>query len=137
MRGCFAYGLKPAIMRDPCKLRRPELHRNGFLRAVDLESLPDGSWVKTAGLAFVKQRRGTASGVVFIGVADETGDFRIFVAPDFFEQNRRVIQQAKFIGVEGPIQKEGPIIHVMARSLYELSSESYVGRLKVESHDFH
>jgi error-prone DNA polymerase len=54
-----------------------------------------------------------------------------------FEQNRRVIQQAKFIGVEGPIQKEGPIIHVMARSLYELSVETHAGRPKVTSHDFH
>jgi error-prone DNA polymerase len=121
----------------PMWFRRQELHRKGYLRAADLASCPDGAWVKTAGLAFVKQRPGTASGVVFIGVADETGDFRIFVAPDFFEQNRRVIQQAKFIGVEGPIQKEGPIIHVMARSLYELSIESPAGRLKVESHDFH
>jgi error-prone DNA polymerase len=121
----------------PMWFRRQELHRKGYLRAADLASCPDGAWVKTAGLAFVKQRPGTASGVVFIGVADETGDFRIFVAPDFFEQNRRVIQQAKFIGVEGPIQKEGPIIHVMARSLYELSVDSPAGRLKVESHDFH
>jgi len=91
---------------------------------VDLEDCPNGSWVKTAGLAFVKQPPGTASGVVFIGVADETGDFRIFVAPEFFERNRKVFQQAKFIGVEGPIQKEGPIIHVMARSLYELLADS-------------
>jgi error-prone DNA polymerase len=121
----------------PMWFRRQELHRKGYLRAVDLASRPDGAWVKMAGLAFVKQRPGTASGVVFIGVADETGDFRIFVAPDFFEQNRRVIQQAKFIGVEGPIQKEGPIIHVMARSLYELSVQTPAGRLKVESHDFH
>ena len=121
----------------PMWFRRNELRRKGYLRAVDLESRPDGSWVKTAGLAFAKQRPGTASGVVFIGMADETGEFRIFVAPDFFEQNRRVIQQAKFIGVEGPIQKEGPIIHVMARSLYELSVEGPAGRLQVASHDFH
>jgi len=121
----------------PMWFRRQQLHRKGYLRAADLATRPDGAWVKTAGLAFVKQRPGTASGVVFIGVADETGDFRIFVPPDFFEQNRRVIQQAKFIGVEGPIQKEGPIIHVMARSLYELLVDSPAGRLKVESHDFH
>ena len=121
----------------PMWFRRQELHRKGYLRAADLASRPDGAWVKAAGLAFVKQRPGTASGVVFIGVADETGDFRIFVGPDFFEQNRRVIQQAKFIGVEGPIQKEGPIIHVMARSLYELSHEGRTERLKVTSHDFH
>ena len=121
----------------PMWFRRHELRRKGYLRAVDLGSKPHGSWVKTAGLAFAKQRPGTASGVVFIGMADETGEFRIFVAPDFFEQNRRVIQRAKFIGVEGPLQKEGPIIHVMARSLYELSVESSAGHLKVESHDFH
>lgn len=48
-----------------------------------------------------------------------------------------MIQRAKFIGVEGPIQKEGPIIHVMARSIYELSAENQAGRLKVTSHDFH
>src|ERR1700749_3163206 len=102
--------------------RRKELEREGYLRATDLDRRPNGSWVKTAGLAFVKQRPGTASGVVFIGLGDETGDFRIFVAPDFFERNRRVIQQAKFIGVEGPIQKEGPIIHVMAPLLYLVKS---------------
>jgi error-prone DNA polymerase len=121
----------------PMWFRRKELQREGFLRATDLDHRPNGSWVKAAGLAFVKQRPGTASGVVFIGLGDETGDFRIFVAPDFFERNRRVIQRAKFIGVEGPIQKEGPIIHVMARSLYELSVTSSAGHLKVESHDFH
>lgn len=121
----------------PMWFRRKQLEREGYLRAMDLDRRPNGSWVKTAGLAFVKQRPGTASGVVFIGLGDETGDFRIFVAPDFFERNRRVIQQAKFIGVEGPIQKEGPIIHVMARSLYELSITSHAGQLKVESHDFH
>lgn len=121
----------------PMWFRRKELHREGYLRAADLDSRPDGAWVKAAGLAFVKQRPGTASGVVFIGVADETGDFRIFVAPDFFERNRRVIQKAKFIGVEGPIQKEGPIIHVMARSICELSVGSRAGDLKVTSHDFH
>src|ERR1700742_3524207 len=77
----------------PMWFRRKELHRKGFLRATDLEGRPNGSWVKAAGLAFVKQRPGTASGVVFIGVADETGDFRIFVAPDFFERNRNVIQR--------------------------------------------
>lgn len=121
----------------PMWFRRKQLEREGYLRAMDLDRRPNGSWVKTAGLVFVKQRPGTASGVVFIGLGDETGDFRIFVAPDFFERNRRVIQQAKFIGVEGPIQKEGPIIHVMARSLYELSVSGRAGHLKVESHDFH
>jgi error-prone DNA polymerase len=121
----------------PMWFRRRELRREGYLRAVDLADRPAGSWVKAAGLAFVKQRPGTASGVVFISVADETGDFNVFVAPDFFEQHRRVITKAKFIAVEGPIQKEGPIIHVMARSFQELSFEKQDGDLQVTSHDFH
>ncbi|HET9088305.1 MAG TPA: error-prone DNA polymerase [Acidobacteriaceae bacterium] len=121
----------------PMWFRRKELDRRGYLRAADLAKRRDGEYVRAAGLAIVKQRPGTASGVVFLSVSDETGVFNVFVAPDFFEQNRRAITRAKFIAVEGPLQKEGPIIHVMARSFEELSVESYAGRLKLTSHDFH
>jgi error-prone DNA polymerase len=121
----------------PMWFRRKELDRRGYLRAMDLAQRPHGAYVRTAGLAIVKQRPGTASGVVFLSVSDETGVFNVFVAPDFFEQNRRVITTAKFLAVEGPLQKEGPIIHVMAKSFQELSVESQAGRLQVTSHDFH
>jgi error-prone DNA polymerase len=121
----------------PMSFRRAELSRRGYLRAADLVQRPHGSYVRTAGLAIVKQRPGTASGVVFLSVADETGVFNVFVAPDFFEKNRRLITTAKFLAVEGPLQKEGPIIHVMAKSFKELSVESQAGRLQVTSHDFH
>jgi error-prone DNA polymerase len=121
----------------PMAFRRAELSRRGYLRAADLAQRAHGSYVRTAGLAIVKQRPGTASGVVFLSVADETGIFNVFVAPDFFEKNRRLITTAKFLAVEGPIQKEGPIIHVMAKSFKELSLESQAGRLQVTSHDFH
>jgi error-prone DNA polymerase len=121
----------------PMWFRRKELQRNGYLRAVDLADRPDGAYVKAAGLAIVKQRPGTASGVVFLSVADETGVFNVFVAPDFFERHRREITKAKFVAVEGALQKEGPVIHVMASSFRELSHESQAGRLQVTSHDFH
>jgi error-prone DNA polymerase len=117
----------------PMWFRRKELNRKGYLRAADLANRPDGSYVKTAGLAIVKQRPGTASGVVFLFVADETGIFNVFVTPDFFERHRREITKAKFIAVEGPLQRQGPVIHVMATSFHELSHES----LQVVSHDFH
>jgi error-prone DNA polymerase len=65
----------------PMWFRRKELQRKGYLRAADLANRPDGSYVKAAGLAIVKQRPGTASGVVFLSVADETGVFNVFVAP--------------------------------------------------------
>jgi error-prone DNA polymerase len=121
----------------PMWFRRKELDRRGYLRAADLAQRPHGAYVRTAGLAIVKQRPGTASGVVFLSVSDETGVFNVFVSPDFFERNRRVITTAKFLAVEGPLQKEGPIIHVMAQSFKELLIESQAGRLQVTSHDFH
>ncbi|MDE1161184.1 MAG: error-prone DNA polymerase [Acidobacteriaceae bacterium] len=121
----------------PMSFRRSGLKRKGYLRASDLAAHPHGAYVKTAGLAIVKQRPGTASGVVFLTVSDETGTFNVFIAPEFFEQHRRTITRARFIAVEGPLQKEGPIIHVMAKSLEELSTESSAGPLKVTSHDFH
>jgi error-prone DNA polymerase len=121
----------------PMALRRKELQAQGYLRAVDLADRLDGAYVRTAGLAIVKQRPGTASGVVFLSISDETGIFNVFVSPDFFEQNRLVITRAKFIAVEGPLQKEGPVIHVMARSFQELSFGDQAGHLQVTSHDFH
>ncbi|MBD5605149.1 MAG: error-prone DNA polymerase, partial [Candidatus Eremiobacteraeota bacterium] len=121
----------------PMRFRRRELQSKGYLRASDLAHHANGSYVKVAGLAIVKQRPGTASGVVFLSVADETGVFNVFVAPEFFERHRREITKAKFIAVEGPLQKQGPVIHVMASSFRELSQESKAGRLQVTSHDFH
>jgi error-prone DNA polymerase len=98
----------------PMWFRRQELHRRGYLRAADLANRADGSYVKTAGLAIVKQRPGTAAGVVFLSVSDETGVFNVFVGPQFFERHRLEVTKSKFVMVEGPIQREGPIIHVMA-----------------------
>jgi len=121
----------------PMSFRRRDLQAKGYLRAVDLANRPDGSYVKIAGLAIAKQRPGTASGVVFLSVSDETGVFNVFIATEFFEQHRREITKAKFIAVEGPLQKQGPVIHVMASSFRELSNESPAGRLQVTSHDFH
>lgn len=121
----------------PMWFRRQELQSQDYLRASDLKNRPHGSYVRTAGLAIAKQRPGTASGVVFLSVSDETGVFNVFISPEFFERHRHVITRAKFIAVEGPLQKEGPIIHVMASSFKELSIESDAGHLQVTSHDFH
>jgi error-prone DNA polymerase len=121
----------------PMWFRRGALQCRGYLRAADLTAKSDGVYVKAAGLANVKQRPGTASGVVFMTVSDETGMFNVFISPEFFERHRREITRAKFVAVEGPLQKEGPIVHVMASVFQELSFESQAGRLLVTSHDFH
>jgi error-prone DNA polymerase len=121
----------------PMWFRRRELKAQGYLRAADLKRHPNGRYVKAAGLAIVKQRPGTASGIVFLSVADETGEFNVLIYPDFFERHRRVITTAKFLAVEGPLQREGPIVHIMATKFDELSTDNQAGRLKVTSHDFH
>jgi error-prone DNA polymerase len=121
----------------PMWFRRKELHRRGYLKAADLINRPDGSYVKMAGLAIVKQRPGTASGVVFLSVSDETGVFNVFVSPEFFERHRLEITKSKFIEVEGPLQKQGPVVHVMASSFREFKHEREAGSLQVTSHDFH
>jgi error-prone DNA polymerase len=117
----------------PMYFRRQELNKQGYLTAFELEKCSDGEFVKTAGLAIVKQRPGTAKGTVFLSVSDETGIFNVIVTKEFFERNRSVISNAKFISVEGPLQNEDDTIHVRASRIRPLPTRG----LEVTSHDFH
>jgi error-prone DNA polymerase len=88
----------------PMFFRRKELNKQRFLTAIELRKRRDGEYVKTAGLAIVKQRPGAAKGFVFMSVSDETDIFNVIVTKEFFERNRNVISNAKFISVEGPLK---------------------------------
>ena len=112
---------------------RQELNRQRYLTAIELRKRRDGEFVRTAGLAIVKQRPGTAKGFVFMSVSDETDIFNVIVTKEFFECNRSAISNAKFISVEGPLQNEGGTIHVRASRIMPLPT---IG-LEVTSHDFH
>lgn len=117
---------------------RAELARAGVLRAADLRRARNGQWVKVAGLVIVRQRPGTAKGLCFITLEDETGTANAAVMPDVFTQYRAVIHTAAFLLIEGPLQKVSgvggrvpgagdrepvlpntppPVIHVLARRL--------------------
>jgi error-prone DNA polymerase len=117
----------------PMHFRRQELDRQRYLTAFELRKRKNGEFVKTAGLAIVKQRPGTAKGTVFMSVSDETDIFNVIVTQEFFERNRAVISNAKFISVEGPIQNEDGTIHVSASRIRALPTRG----LEVTSHDFH
>ena len=117
----------------PMYFRRRELHKQRFLTAIELRKRRDGEFVKTAGLAIVKQRPGTAKGFVFMSVSDETDIFNVIVTKEFFERNRSAISNAKFISVEGPLQNEDGTIHVRASRIMALPTRG----LEVTSHDFH
>ncbi|WP_353069880.1 error-prone DNA polymerase [Tunturibacter empetritectus] len=117
----------------PMHFRRQELNKQGYLTAIELRKRRNGEFVRTAGLAIVKQRPGTAKGTVFLSVSDETGIFNVIVTKEFFERNRSAISNAKFISVEGPLQNEDGTIHVKASRIKALLTRV----LEVTSHDFH
>jgi len=82
-----------------------------------------GRRVTVAGLVLVRQRPGTAKGVIFLTLEDETGIVNVVVWPKVFERNRRVLMTAQFLAVRGKIQREGLVIHVVAEELIDLTAE--------------
>jgi error-prone DNA polymerase len=87
----------------------------------DLSQLTDGATVKVAGLVLVRQRPGTASGIVFITLEDETGIANLVVFSKMFDQYRKEILQSRLLMVEGKLQIEGEVIHVIVKKCSNVS----------------
>lgn len=83
----------------------------------------DGRWVLTAGLVLVRQKPGSAKGVMFITIEDETGPANIVVWPKLFERRRRVVLGASMMAINGKIQREGDVVHLVAQQLFDLSGD--------------
>src|SRR5690606_11871327 len=81
----------------------------------------DGSFVKVAGLVLVRQRPGTAGGVCFITIEDETGVANLVVFQSLFEKHRKEILHTKLLMVEGKLQREGEVTHVIVKRCHDLS----------------
>jgi len=90
------------------------------LNSADLKRARNGQWAKVAGLVIVRQRPGTAKGMCFITLEDETGTSNAAVMPHVFKQYRSLIHTAALLQIEGPLQKVDGVIHVLARRLREL-----------------
>jgi DNA polymerase III alpha subunit len=86
-----------------------------------LSEPPDGAWVTVAGLVLVRQRPGTASGVIFITLEDETGVSNVVVWAKVYEQFRRAVIAGRLLRVTGPIQRDGAVVHVIARIIEDIS----------------
>jgi len=87
----------------------------------DLRTTNEGRIVKVAGLVLVRQRPGTAGGVCFITIEDESGFANLVVFQSLFEKYRKEILQSKLLMVEGKLQKEGEVIHVIVRRCFDMS----------------
>jgi len=75
----------------------------------------DGRWVFAAALVLVRQKPGSAKGVMFITIGDETGPANIVVWPKLFERRRRVVLGSSMMAIHGKIQREGEVVHLVAQ----------------------
>src|ERR1019366_2179022 len=86
-----------------------------------------------AGCVITRQRPGTAKGIIFMTLEDETGTSRVIISPDFYDKNRMVVLNERFVQVSGVVQNQDNIVHLKARSIQPLS----VSAATTPSHDFH
>ncbi len=112
---------------------RQSLRSRGILSAADLAATANGSWARTAGVVIVRQRPGTAKGLLFLTLEDETGIANAMVTPELFHAHRDLLHRAQMLIVEGPVQKHEGVIHVLGRRFSELRLDGSMPR----SHDFH
>jgi error-prone DNA polymerase len=109
------------LRRHPVAFLRSELRARNMVTAADLQRFKDGKRVSMAGIVLVRQRPGSASGVTFITVEDETGHANLVVWKTLFEQQRRLILTAGMMGVRGKLQREGEVMHIIAHELLDLT----------------
>ncbi|HJS40758.1 MAG TPA: error-prone DNA polymerase [Sphingomicrobium sp.] len=108
-----------SLKAHPMTFLRDHYARAGFITADQLKSIRDGKRVRLAGLVLIRQRPGSAKGVCFITLEDETGIANLVVWPDVFEAQRRIVMGARLMVVHGVIQRDSDsdVIHVVARKL--------------------
>ena len=110
-----------SLREHPIRLFRHRLLVHGFVESVCLETIASGNTVRVAGLVLVRQRPGTAKGVVFETIEDETGVANIIIWRKVFEKYRSIILGSRCIGVRGKVQNEDGVIHVVAEHLEDLT----------------
>ena len=109
------------LRRHPVALMRGQLDDMGYTPCAAIAELKDGRRIKTAGLVLVRQKPASAKGVMFLTIEDETGIANLVVWPDLYERQRPVVLGSGLLGVEGRIQREGDVIHVISQRLANLS----------------
>jgi error-prone DNA polymerase len=124
-----------SLKTHPLSLLRGELNKLHVTTSAELNRLPAGRWVKVAGLVLIRQRPGTASGIVFETIEDETGIANLIIRPDLYDKHRAAARHAALLQAEGYVEREGQVLHVMAKRLTDLSRllPGYV----LSSRDFH
>lgn len=111
-----------SLKAHPLSFLRTAMRRAGLRTSTDLETLPNGAKVTLAGLVLVRQRPGSAKGVIFMTLEDETGTANAIVWPKVFERYRPVVMGARLVVIRGRLQKANGVIHVVADHLVDASA---------------
>jgi error-prone DNA polymerase len=113
--------LQLSLKRHPLAFLRAELEREGLVTAADLATMPVERRVAIAGLVLIRQRPGSAKGVIFITLEDETGIANLIIWPPILERFRRIVLGATLLQCRGRLQREEGVIHVVAEDLRDLT----------------
>ena len=115
----------------PMEYWRPELQKRGIYPAGVLDDVPANRIVTTAGSVIVRQRPGTAKGLLFVTVEDETGMVQAMVTPQLLKEHRQTIVDSAALVIQGKLQKRDGSLSIRADKLWPLESLS-----RIPSHDF-
>jgi error-prone DNA polymerase len=111
------------LRQHPIAFLRTDLAKRNIVTCEDAMTARDGRWLMTAGLVLVRQKPGSAKGVMFITIEDETGPANAVVWPKLFERRRRVVLGSSMMAINGRIQREGEVVHLVAQQLFDLSGD--------------
>jgi error-prone DNA polymerase len=117
----------------PMFYRRAEMRRLNIKSAAELRAMPNGKRAIVAGAVITRQRPGTASGLIFITLEDETGYANVIVMPHIYEKYRQAVLEPRFVRVSGKIQNQDGIVHLNAEDVEPLM----ISGIQMASHDFH
>jgi error-prone DNA polymerase len=113
--------LSLSLRAHPSAFLRADLTRRHIVANETLRTTGTGAWVRVSGLVTVRQRPGTAKGVIFMTIEDETAIANIIVWPKTFERFRAVVLGARHVAVSGRVQNEGGVVHVVADRIEDLT----------------
>ena len=121
--------------RHPLALLRRQLRRRQVLSSQEIQNIRHGAVVRAAGLVTCRQRPDTASGVIFVTLEDETGSVNVVVWRALSERRKDELLGARLLAVQGVIERDGEVVHLVARRLADYST--LLGPLAAASRDFH
>ena len=127
------HGTGLTVGPHPMAYHRDAMNKMGIRRASDLRTVPNGKRTRIAGCVIARQRPGTAKGLMFMSIEDETGIANAIVMPDLLQKNRMLLVSENFLMVEGILQNQDNVIHIRAERVRPLA----ITRAEISSHDFH